>query len=235
MDSRALLVIARAGDPAVEMLRSHAPGRVVHACVADLSRPGWRYDVGCPEQLSAGIHGATIQAERIAAVLCRIGAIVPGDLAHIHAEDRIYVAAEMNAFLHAWLSQFGGVRFNDPSWVSLAGPSWHVLQWTWLLERAGVSVAARRPRGSATDATHDTAITTFVGDDVLGTDDPILIDYTRRVANIAHSELLSISWARDGGWRFVSADPCPPLDAFTAAAVVRRALNSLPRESCDAA
>ena len=168
-------------------------------------------------------------------MLCRIGAIMPGDLPHIHTEDRIYVAAEMNAFLHAWLSQFGGVRFNDPSWVSLAGPSWHLLQWTWLLDRVGVPIVARRPRSGPADATHDAVITTLVGDDVLGTDDPILIDYTRRVANVARSELLSISWARDGGWRFVSADPCPPLDAFTAAALIRRALSSRPRESCDAA
>jgi hypothetical protein len=235
MDSQSLLVITRTGDPAVEMLRSHAPGRVVHACVADLSRPGWRYDVGSPEQLSAGVNGASIRAERIAAVLCRIGAIVPVDLPHIHADDRIYVAAEMNAFLHAWLSQFGGVRFNDPSWVSLAGPSWHDSQWTWLLERAGVPVVARRPRSGSADARHDTVIATLVGDDVLGTDDRTLIDYTHCVANIAHSELLSVSWVRDGGWRFVSADPCPPLDAFTAAAVVRGALNSRSRESSDAA
>lgn len=234
MDSRVLFVIARPGDPAIEMLRSRAPGRVVHARVADLSHPGWHYEVGCPEQLSAGVAGETIRAERIAAVLCRIGAILPLDLPHIHTDDRVYVAAEMNAFLHAWLSQFGGVRFNHPSWVSLAGPSWHLLQWTSLLDRIGVPIVARRP-SNAGESVRDTITATLVGDDVLGTDDPLLIDFTRRVARIAHSELLAVTFVRDGGWKFAAADPCPPLDAFIAAALLRRAFDSRQRESSDAA
>src|SRR5262249_19235119 len=117
MSDDVLLVIARVGDPAIPTLRAYAPGRIAHATIADLSRAGWRYAIATPPRLSACAHGRVIRVPDIAGVLCRVGAVTPSDLPHIHEDDRVYVAAEMNAFLHAWLMQYDGVRFNDPSWV----------------------------------------------------------------------------------------------------------------------
>lgn len=225
MSDGCLLAVARSGDPAIAMLRAYAPGRVAHATIADLSRAGWRYEVGNPARLSACATGRVIRAPDIAGVLCRVGAVLPGDLPHIHVDDRVYVAAEMNAFLHAWLMQFDGVRFNDPSWVSLAGPSWHPLQWTWLLERLGIPVATPR-RPAEAERPSSTATATLVGSSVFGVEEPELADYTVRIACAVRSELLAVTFAHDGEWKFVSADPCPPLGTATAGALIKHTFAS---------
>jgi hypothetical protein len=241
MSDGCLLVIARSGDPAVEMLRAYAPGRVAHATVADLSRTGWRYEVGNSYRLSACATGRVIRAPDIAGVLCRIGAVMPSDLSHIHTDDQVYIAAEMNAFLHAWLMQYHGVRFNDPSWLSLAGPSWHPLQWTWLLERLAIPVWSSRRATDAHTAAH-TVTATLVGSNVFGAEAPELADYTTRIGRAVRSELLAVTFAWDGEWKFVSADPCPTLASNTAGALVRRtfiahsaAMTSKPDIACGAA
>ena len=171
------------------------------------------------ERLAACASGCVVRASEIAGVLCRIGAVMPNDLPHIHEDDRVYVAAEMNAFLHAWLMQYPGVRFNDPSWISLAGPSWHPLRWTWTLERLGIPVdLSCRTTGDPTPM----AVATIVGAHILGVHEPELVDYTRRVAWAVGSELLSVTFVCDDGWKFVSADPCPRIDAVVAGAVIER-------------
>lgn len=225
MSDGALLVIARAGDPIVPVLRACAPGRIAHATIADLSRAGWRYEVGNPSRLSACASGRVLRGADVVATLCRIGAITTSDLPHIHDEDRVYVAAEMNAFLHAWLMQFDGVRFNEPSWVSLAGPSWHPLQWTWLLERLGIPVAPSR-RSSDVDPPNPTVVATLIGAQVCGTNEPELADYTQRIAYAARSQLLAVTFMHDGQWKFVSADPCPTLTTPMAGLLVRHAFAS---------
>jgi hypothetical protein len=232
-----LLLITRHGDPALAMLRAHAPRRVLLATIADLSRSGWRYELGNPDRLAACASGRVVRASEIAGVLCRVGAVVPSDLPHIHEEDRVYVAAEMNAFLHAWLMACPGVRFNDPSWISLAGPSWHPLRWTWMLERLGIPVEVSR-RSDDDAVAKRVAVATIVGARVLGVHEPELVDYTRRVAHAVRSELLSVTFAHDGCWKFVSADPCPKVDAVIAGALVERVFGrdrALPDSRCGAA
>lgn len=224
MNDARLLLLARTNDTVVRTLQQQAPQRLVHATIADLSCAGWRYQSGRPEQASACAAGRAISAERIAAVVCRITAVVPSDLPHVHRDDRAYVVAEMNAFLRAWLAQFAGVRFNEPTWASLAGPGWHPLQWTWLVAQTGVPVAASP--SSPTDGTrvaHDTVTATIVGHEVFGVTDSTLVDYVRRIARGVRSELLAVTFVRDGVWRFLSADPCPALDAASAAALLHRA------------
>jgi hypothetical protein len=216
-----LLLITRHGDPALAMLRAHAPRRVLLATIADLSRFGWRYELGKPYRLAACASGRVVRASEIAGVLCRVGAVTPSDLPHLHEEDRVYAAAEMNAFLHAWLMAFPGVRFNDPSWISLAGPSWHPLRWASLLEPLGIPVeSSRRARDGA--ATQRVAVATMVGSRVLGVQEPELVDYTRRVAQAVRSELLSVTFVDDGRWKFLSADPRPRIDAVVAGALIER-------------
>lgn len=245
MDNGCLLVIARSGDPAVDVLRAQAPRRLVmHATVPDLSRAGWRYEIGDASRLSACAAGRVLRAFDIAAVLCRVGAVTPADLPHIHDDDRVYVAAEMNAFLHAWLMQFSGVRFNEPSWVSLSGPSWHPLQWTWMLERLNIPVAPPLRRADASAALPKT-VATVIGADVFVADDaPLLADQARTIALAARSELLAVTFVQhDGVWKFLGADPCPKLSPVTGGALVRHAFAERPsmsirdqaRATCDAA
>ena len=66
------------------------------------------------------------------------------------------------------------------------------------------------------------AVATIVGAHILGVHEPELVDYTRRVAWAVGSELLSVTFVCDDGWKFVSADPCPRIDAVVAGAVIER-------------
>ena len=141
MNDGCLLLIAHPDDSAVRLLAEQMPTRVVHADVDDLSRAGWRYESGRPERAAARAGGRVIDASDIAAVLCRIHIVTAHDLPHVHRDDREYVASEINGFLYAWLAQFTGLRFNEPTWTSLAGPSLHPLQWTRFVSRLRVPVA----------------------------------------------------------------------------------------------
>lgn len=230
-----LLVLARTVDATVRTLREQAPQRLAHASIADLSRTGWRYESGRPERASARAGDRVIPAGCIAAVVCRIDGVVPADLPHVHRDDRAYVAAEMNAFLRAWLAQFTGVRFNEPTWASLAGPAWHPLQWSWIVSRAGVPVSRSSPLSTdGADSDRETTTATVVGEEVVGPADDTLADYASRIARAARAELLAVTFVREGEWKFHSADPCPVLDRSSAAAMLRRAFERAPEASTEA-
>lgn len=226
MDDACLLLIGRPDDALVRTLRQQAPHRLAHASIADLSRAGWRYESGRPDRASACAGDRVIPAARIAAVVCRIALVLPTDLLHVRGDDRAYVAAEMNAFLRAWLAQFTGVRFNEPTWVSLAGPAWHPLQWTWFVARLGVPVAASStPSTDVVQIERETLTATIVRGEVFGLSDPTLVEYALRIARAAKSELLAVTFVRDRDWKFLSADPCPALDSASVAALLRHAFG----------
>lgn len=216
-----LLLLARAGDPVIETLRPLLPRRLVHADIADLSSAGWQYVVGRPDLATACARGRVLTADHIAAVLCRISTVLPGDVQHLHVDDRAFAAAEMNAFLRAWLAQYKGVRFNEPNSTSLAGPAWHAMRWRWLAAQLGVpSVAA-----SFFVVNADLLTLLVAGDRVIGTEDPMLVRYSLRIARAVRSSLLALRFLNDAGWRFESADSCPPLDRHCAAQLIEWALR----------
>jgi hypothetical protein len=228
-----MLVLAREGDPALAELRAQAPGYVRHVRPADLSRRGWRYVAGRPEQACAVAEGEVVPSDDIAAVLCRIPALAAGELIDIQPVDRPYVAAEMQAFLLAWLAQFRGLRFNAPTPGSLCGPGWHAMKWIKLAARAGLPVAQVRTavhRGAA-PALHcvpsATAQVTVVGGHVLGTDNAELAGHGRRFAAACDLSILGLRFVReDGAWKLAGADPCPALDGAGAAALLRIARST---------
>jgi hypothetical protein len=210
-----LLLLARAEDPAVSVLTRRAPDRVAHASVADLCAPGWRYVVGSPERASARACGRTLEARRIAAVLCRIGRVGADDMEAVHVDDREYAAAETTAFLRAWLLQFRGVRCNEPTWMSLAGPRWHALHWSRIVTALGIPVSAEA---------RETVTAVVAGRRVFGVSEPQLTDYSLRIANAVAARSLAIRFVRDRRWHFHSAEVCPALDEWSAGALLHELL-----------
>jgi hypothetical protein len=201
-----VLVVARDDDPIVAALKRRAGRRVLHARPEDFSRAGWRYVSNRPDLASAFAAGRSVAASECAAVLCRIPAVISSDLPHVEPEDRHYAAAEITAFLHAWLLQFRGMCCNGPTWMSLTGPGWHLLQMANIVARLGIPVTAR---------SSDCATTCIVaGNDVFETHDPVLIDYSNRIARECRSHLLAIRFVYDDRWRFHSLDSCPTIDAI---------------------
>jgi hypothetical protein len=229
MTDSALLLIARAEDPAIAVLKECGGDRVLHADMADLTRSGWRYVGGHPELATACVGGRVIRGRDSAAVICRISRVTADDLPHVHAEDRSYAAAESTAFLCAWLAQFEGIRCNEPTWLSLAGPRWHVLQWQRLLSKLDVPTARDQALGERESCT---AI--IAGAEVIGVSDPQLIEYSLRIARAFRSRWLSICFVNDRGWKVYAIDSCPQVDGRTARALLdyllpRKTFESRPK------
>jgi len=226
-EARGLLLIARTGDPAVQTLQRLAPRQLVHADVQGLSRPGWQYAVGRPQDATAQAQGQTWQAGRFAAVLCRVHQVHAADLPQLHVEDRAFAAIEMSAFLRAWLAQFPGLCCNPPSAQSLTGPAWHPVHARWLAAQCGVPVAAapaecEGPRFSRLPS----ADVTVVGDRVLGARDPAMAAQALRLAAATACGLLELRFVHDAGWRLLWMQSCPPMDEPRAAALIEWTLGA---------
>ena len=57
-------------------------------------------------------------------MLTRLGGVSAADLPHVNAQDVVYAAAELDAFLRAWLGAWPGPVVNRPSTTCLNGPGW---------------------------------------------------------------------------------------------------------------
>jgi hypothetical protein len=112
---------------------------------ADLSRPGWRYTGGMAHG-QAVIDGQLIATREIRAVVTRIPAVGEAELGHVHEDDRRYAAAEMQAFLLAWLMSLECPVLNRPTPSNLGGPLWSTAQWVRLARRLGLAAQPVRQR-----------------------------------------------------------------------------------------
>jgi len=140
-----LVVLAYRYDSAAHALvqRWRAAGeQAVLLTCADLARPGWRYVAGNPAAGFADIDGQVIATSAIRAVVTRMPAVGETELGHVHEEDRSYAAAEIQAFLLAWLSSLECPVLNHPSPSNLGGPWWSLAQW---VQRARHLGLAARP------------------------------------------------------------------------------------------
>ena len=86
----------------VERWRAAGEQAALLTC-ADLTRRGWRYVAGNPAASYADVGGQVLATRDIRAVITRMPAVGEVELPHVHEDDRRYAAAEMQAFLLAWL------------------------------------------------------------------------------------------------------------------------------------
>jgi len=184
----------------------------------DLSREGWRHDPLDPRRDTAVIDGERVNVAEVDGVLSRLAFVHESELADICAEDRHYVAAELNAFLVSWLSVLEVPVMNRASPAGLAGPNWHPEQWTRLAAELGIRAAKcsrwvrpapQRPRRRRSGPTAVTV--TVVGAKAFGGDESIA-SAAVRLALAAAVDLLRARFVRrDDEWMFVGADPWPDL------------------------
>ncbi|MEU4291327.1 hypothetical protein AB0E63_24130 [Kribbella sp. NPDC026596] len=76
----------------------------------------------------------------VTSVLTRLGGIGPADLVQVDAQDASYAAAELDAFLRAWLGAWPGPVVNRPSTTCLNGPGWRREQWAVAAAAVGLPV-----------------------------------------------------------------------------------------------
>lgn len=211
-----LLVLAGRSDRAAEALveRWGRRGARLLTC-RDLSRAGWRFDPADARRARVCVGGEVVGAREIRGVVTRLPSVTPRELPHIVESDREYVAAEMTAFLTAWLTDAPFTVVNRPTHVCLIGPNWRREQWLHAGLRAGLrvrhtrqllSLHARRRGPSAgglqedegRPSNHKRVVLTVVGRQCLGTAHPTLKAQARRLAEAAGVELLDVEFSGGG-------------------------------------
>lgn len=196
---------------------------VVVVTPSDLSRSGWSYRPGRRESAIV-VGGETLGSHDIAAVITRLPWISEVELPHIIASDRSYVAAEMAAFLLAWLSEIDCPMANRPRPNCLCGPFWRHERWVLEAARIGLDVEPILRRANAEGGEYvspkvarHTSVT-VVGERCVGEADGQLGAYALRLAQATGVETLTAHFADSGaGMRFFTANPWPSLEDDEAA------------------
>lgn len=104
----------------------------------DLSLPGWTHDPANPASDLVTLDGRGRKADAITAVLTALDAVLPADLPHVRAADRVFVAAEMTAFLRDWLATRNCPVLDPPTTLALGGPAGERATWSAAAAALGV-------------------------------------------------------------------------------------------------
>ena len=236
-----ILVLASSRDlPArrlVETWRAHDARLLT---LADLSRAGWRHYLGEVGHEFAIAGGELIPAASINGVITRIPWVTPEDLLHVVDGDRHYVAAEISAFLLAWLSQLTCPVINRPTTNGLMGAPHAAEGWMAIAARAGLRLPWTRRVFPAPPepAWPPEAITVSVlGDRCFGNVDPALADQACRLAAAANVELLAVTFSQAAaGATFLGAQLWPDVSLpELAAALLARCVPAAGRGAANVA
>jgi hypothetical protein len=219
-----VVILASAADAvAIQLPARLARPDVVVVTPSDLSQPGWWYRPGRRESAIV-VGGERLESHNIAAVVTRVPWIAEAELPHIVASDRAFVAAEMGAFLLAWLSEIDCPVANRPRPNCLCGPFWRHERWVLEAARIGLDVEPVLRRANAdggeyvSPATARRTSVTVVGERCFGDADGQLGAYALRLARATGVETLTAHFADSGaGMRFFTANPWPSLEEDEAA------------------
>jgi hypothetical protein len=137
------LILAHARDEPARALARRWGGDALLLTPGDLRRSRWRLDVDHRGAARATL-GDDGRATQIEAVVSRLGGISGVELPRVRPQDRDYAAAELTAFLLAWLDACPCPVLNPPVAGSLNGPPWHPEHWAAAATRVGLVVRAVR-------------------------------------------------------------------------------------------
>lgn len=222
-------MLAHASDRTARELTERWPLACRLVTPADVCAEGWVLEI---DGAAEGPPSAT-QPRAVTGVITRLGGIGPADIAGVHVADRAYAAAELGAFLLAWLDGCPAPVINRPQPGCLNGPAWSPAQWVLAAHTAGLMVVPLR-LGSSPGSSGDSSATsgdgvspdgvtvtvTVVGDRVIGDVHPSLSEGAVRLARSAGTPLLGVTLdGADAGSRFVEASVCPVLPAQAAEAL----------------
>ena len=218
-----IVIVASRYDASARRLEDRWAGTGVRLFTcADLSVSGWRCRVGDPFASTAAIGGIEVKQSEIEGIFTRLQWVWEGELEHIVADDRAYIAAEMSAFLVFWLSSFRCPILNRPTASSLNGPGWGIERWNFAASKAGMRINPIRRRASLgfpitkdpelNDGRKEVSIT-VVGDQCLGDADRTLLGQARRLADIAKMDFLTVHFnSAEADATFVGVNIFPDID-----------------------
>ncbi|HEY3478296.1 MAG TPA: hypothetical protein VGL02_05270 [Streptomyces sp.] len=164
--------------------------------VADLHRAHWRLEVDRDGRVRASLSLGT--PVPVTGVVNRLGVLTDADLSRVRREDRAYAAAELTAFLLAWLDACPAPVLNPPNPRCLNGPAWYPEEWAAAATSVGLRVAAVRRRVSlppappvAVPSWPDARRAHVVGDRCLGSVDAAVGERLCELARLAGTPLLT--------------------------------------------
>lgn len=212
-----IVVVGSRFDPAaVELASAWQHAGAVLCDANDATSPGWRYEPHDPSSAVAVAEGRRVRAGEIDAVVTLRVAVDPAELLGIVPDDRAFVAAEVNAFLHAFLTALRAPVANRPAGYSLGGALLGPEEWLRVARDAAVpSVAIERtvpgniaPAGCDLRATRSVFVT---GERAIGDADPRLRRHAVAIARRCGATTLEAIFAGDRDARFVTASAQPSL------------------------
>lgn len=217
--SKPILILASPADDSARALAQRWAASGARLLLPrDLLRPGWQYHLGQPNDSVAVVDGERLTVRELAGVLTRTSTVFAHELIEIVPEDRSYIAAEINAFLVAWLSALSVPVLNRATPACLSGPNWRHEQWVHAAAKAGIPVTpARRsvpgmPYAAPAPASNSPVVITVVGKKCIGPAEPVLHAFARKLAAASSTELLSVHFsARGSNASFLSASTTPDL------------------------
>jgi hypothetical protein len=182
----------------------------------DLSRAGWRFRPDAPDDSVAVIDGRIVPCREITGILTCWPFVDEAELGHVVPSDRAYVAAEMHAFLKAWLTAVPCPVLNRPAGDSLAGPLLWPARWSRAAAEAGLTLPSSGHEVAAR------ATVTVIGRRSFGDVDARLVMQARALADRAGVDRLEVRFdGTGGGAAFAGACAWPRLetDEFASAIV----------------
>jgi hypothetical protein len=204
-----LIILASQHDQSCRELAAGWPADATLLTCADLSVAGWRYRPG-GEGGTSVLAGRPAEARQIDGVLTRLPYVTESELGGIVPEDRGYVAAEMTAFLAAWLTDLPCPVLNRPTPVCLTGPYLRKEKWITIATRLGIPVATayRSVPGLVNNDLWPDAITVnVIGRHCIGPADETLYRSAMALADAAAVDLLRVRFASgEAGSSFIEAD-----------------------------
>lgn len=226
-----IVVIGRVGEEVPESLVDQWRSRdAALLSPGDLSQPGWRHvpfsasDAGDGQAVVAGEEVAMSDIE---AVVSTIDTITTADLPQIVRQDRAYVAAEMRAFLLAWLTTIRCPVLNPPTPLSLAGCGWRPEHWALAAGALGIPTeTVAEPVEEDQGARDDGGFTVSqVGEDVVDAPSPAVAGWVRQLTAAAGMRTLHAEFRDVTPPRLVSARVVPDFRRAELAAAALAALD----------
>ena len=222
-----IVVVGSGHDPRARSVVEHWGSQCATMLTAeDLCMPGWQFRTPRPQNSMAVIGGKIVPDTEIKGILTLRPCIYPEELLSIGAAHRGYVAAELNAFVLAWLAAQTCPVLNRPTACCLSGPNWRAEQWTLVAARLGIPAQTRHciPGRHAVGNPEEASEVTVVGEHCFGCQDATLRRNTLQLARAAGVELLSVWFSKDEG-RFLSANIWPRLTDAAVLVAVREILE----------
>jgi hypothetical protein len=197
-----LLILAYAHDVGARVLADRWGSDAILLTGDCLRRARWYLEVSPDGDVRAELATATGTPVPVTGVVNRLGVVTMADLPGVHPDDQAYAAAELTAFLTAWLHACPVPVVNPPTTTALNGPAWYPERWVAAAVAVGLRAEVRRQVGGA-PSTPDPAWAGarqahVVGDTCLGDVHDVVRRKMVALARHARTPMLTATVSGDG-------------------------------------